>query len=151
MFPVRLQGSNNWELIYANRLQKLSSASFIDPINIASELTGRYLAVGTKSLSAKPTWFKAGYLSQYIDNVRLNDGFIFPGSTTVDLATRIIKLNQVQIVVLPNLTDSYSLFFQPVYWLTDLNVAVWQFTGTEVDELDLLTQISNNLGLSIYL
>jgi hypothetical protein len=149
MLPVDLQGLGKWELIYFGNLQRQQGQSSIEPLELPFLAENRYLTVGAGSTTARPTWIRAGYMIQFLENINVDNRVIFPGSgnpgNTADAGTRLIKLNQIQIVTFPKLANSYRLFFQPVRWLTQLNLAVWQFTGTEIDVLELITQINNKL------
>lgn len=151
MFPVNLQGLGKWELVYSGNFSLAESAKSLEPIEIPLLADNRYLIVGARSTLAKPKWIRAGYLTQFLENINVDDNVIFPGTgnpgNTVDTDTKLIKLNVIQLVVFPDLSSShYRLFFTPVHWLKNLNLSIWQFTGEEIRQLDLLIEIQNKLN-----
>lgn len=150
MFPVTLQGLGKWELVYFGSLSLAEDAKSLEPVEIPLLADNRYLIVGAKSSLAKPTWITAGYLTQFLENINVDDNVIFPGTgspgNTVDIDTKRIKLNVIQLVIFPDLATTYRLFFAPVRWLKNLNLSIWQFTGDEINQLDLLTNIQAQLN-----
>ena len=150
MFPVILQGLGKWELVYSGSFSLAEGAKSLEPIEIPLLADNRYLVVGARSTLAKPKWIRAGYLTQFLENINVDDNVVFPGTgnpgNTVDTDTKLIKLNVIQLVVFPDLATTYRLFFTPVTWLKNLNISIWQFTGEEIKQLDLLTNIQNQLN-----
>lgn len=150
MFPVSLQGLGKWELVYSGSLSLAESAKSLEPIEIPLLADNRYLVVGARSTLAKPTWIRAGYLTQFLENINVDDNVIFPGTgnpaNTIDTDTKVIKLNVIQLVIFPDLATTYRLFFAPVRWLKNLNLSIWQFTGEEIKQLDLLANIQIQLS-----
>lgn len=148
MLPADLTGIGKWELIYSINIPATPPFS-INPIDIPVLASSRYLVVGASSTDAKPSWYTAGYLYQVLQNINIDDTVVLPdlhtSTNTADGAIRRIALNSIQLVVFPNIAETYGLFFSPVKWLRSLNLFLWQFTGTEINQLDLLTQINNKL------
>ncbi|MEH1905828.1 MAG: hypothetical protein V7L04_31735 [Nostoc sp.] len=128
MFPVTLQGLGKWELVYSGTFSLSESAKSLEPREIPLLADNRYLVVGARSTLAKPTWIRAGYLTQFLENINVDDNVIFPGTgnpgNTVDTDTKIIKLNVIQLVIFPDLATTYRLFFTPVRWLKNLNLSI---------------------------
>lgn len=149
MFPVNLQGLGKWELVYSGNFSLVENAKSLEPVEIPLLADNRYLVVGARSTLAKPTWIRAGYLTQFLENINVDDNVVFPGTgnpaNTVDIDTKIIKLNVIHLVIFSDLASTYRLFFTPVRWLKNLNISIWQFTGEEIKQLDLLTNIQNQL------
>jgi len=150
MFPVTLQGLGKWEIVYSGNLTPPRNEKSLEPVELPLLADNRFLVVGTRSINVKPSWIRAGYLTQVLGNINVNDLVIFPGTgdpvNTADSAVRLIRLNTTQLIIYPDLVSTYRLFFEPVQWIKDLTLVVWQFTGHEVKQLDLLTEINNKLN-----
>jgi len=149
MLPVNLQGLGKWELVYLNNLIPPPTQKTIEEFELPLLAENRFLIVGTRCHSARSSWIKAGYLLQVLENINVNDNVIFPGSgspsNTADSDFKLVKLNATQLIVFPDFSSTYRLWFKPVSWIKDLTLAIWQFTETEIKPLDLLTQINNKL------
>ncbi|BDA68212.1 hypothetical protein CAL7716_023780 [Calothrix sp. PCC 7716] len=148
-----------WELVYQRRLQENTTddlpfgiqrprgvrVPYIDPVEIPLIPTSRIFLVGTFSTTAKPTWKCAGYLTQEILSVKVNDAVVFEGlnstpETTVDASNKFIKLNCVQLVIFPKYSDSFALRFDAVPWLKSVTLAIWEYRSTETDTTEDLIQ-----------
>ena len=140
-----------WELTYAKKLVSANNQPsglflpYLDIVEIPYIPTSGIFLVGTFSLEAKPTWYRAGYLTQEIRSVKINDSVLFeglPGSpdTTVDASTQVIGLNRIQLVILPKYSSNFSLRFEPVPWLKKLSFTLWEHKGTETDSVEELLE-----------
>lgn len=148
----------SWELVYQRQLQSASNnllfgvqrprgarIPYIDPVEIPLIPTSRIFLVGTFSRDAKPTWYRAGYLTQEILGVKVDDTVVFEGlnsspDTTVDADNRVIGLNKVQLVVFPKYSSSFALRFETVAWIKSLNLTIWEYRGQESDTIEELIQ-----------
>lgn len=139
---------DSWELVYQRQLNNNLSFGvqrprgaripYIDPVEIPLIPTSRIFLVGTFSRDAKPTWHRAGYLTQEILGVKVDDTVVFEGlnsspDTTVDADNRVIGLNKVQLVVFPKYSSSFALRFETVAWIKTLNLTIWEYRGTETN------------------
>ncbi|MBA3920321.1 MAG: hypothetical protein H0X31_00890 [Nostocaceae cyanobacterium] len=150
MLSVDFTGLGKWELVYSGTLQPDTGQKSIDPIVLPLLASNRFLAVGARSNSAKPNWIRAGYLTQVLEGVYINSGVIFPGTGdprgTLDGETRLVRLNAVQLISFPDVAINYRVLFTPMTWIKNLSFYVWEFGGTEIKPLDLLTQINNKVN-----
>ncbi|NHC37945.1 hypothetical protein [Scytonema millei] len=120
--------------------------TYIDPIELPYLTHCRIFLVGATSFKAKPSWYRAGYLHQQIDGVAVDDSVVFEGlqstpTTAIDGSQRMIPLNSMQLVVFPKLADSYRLRFQPMRWLKELTLGIWEYRGIESDSTEDLIQV----------
>lgn len=145
-----------WELTYYQRVvgnpqNRLIKAPLIDPIEIPYLTDQRIFVVGASYLSAKPSWARAGYLYQQIDGIRIDDTVVFNGlgqipSTEIDYARFLINLNNIQLVIFQQITESYRLRFEPLPWIPEITLAIWEYRGTESDSTeDLLNAVRSKL------
>jgi hypothetical protein len=141
----------SWELTYSRKLVGDTNqprgvrVPYIDPVEIPYIPTSRIFLVGTFLRDAKPTWYRAGYLTQEIRNVQISDSVVFEGlpgtpDTTVDGSTQIIGLNRVQMVIFPKYSSNFSLRFEAVAWLKSLILTIWEYKGTETDSTEELIE-----------
>jgi len=120
VLPVTLQGAGKWELLFTANLQSPDQRLPITGIEVPSLFTSRYLASGATSDTSPLTWIRAGYLTQFSEDISIDSRFVFPNqaaSNTIDLTTKLVKLNAIQLLTFSELAPSYRLFFQPVIWL----------------------------------
>ncbi|ALF52962.1 hypothetical protein ACX27_09035 [Nostoc piscinale CENA21] len=88
---------------------------------------------------------RAGYFYQQIDGIQINDAIIFDGlgavpSTEVDYSRRMIKLNAIELVQFPKISDTFRLRFEALPWIEELTLGVWEYVGTETDSTEELIQ-----------
>lgn len=151
-----LTGLSAWELTYFQRIRgnaqnKRIRAPLIEPVEIPY-LTDKHLfLVAATYTSAPPTWQRAGYLYQQIDGIRIDDAVIFEGlgsnsSTAVDAQRQLVRLNTIQFVNFVQLTETFRLRFEPLPWIPEITLAVWEYRGTESDTTeDLLNAVRAKL------
>ncbi|MBW4572649.1 MAG: hypothetical protein KME31_33140 [Tolypothrix carrinoi HA7290-LM1] len=151
-----LTGLGAWELTYFQRIQgnaqnKRVRAPLIEPVEIPY-LTDKHLfLVGATYVNAPPTWQRAGYLYQQIDGIRIDDAVIFEGlgsnsSTAVDAQRQLVRLNTIQFVNFVQLTETFRLRFEPLPWIPEITLAVWEYRGTESNTTeDLLNAVRAKL------
>jgi len=140
-----------WELTYSRELVGVEPelrgvrVPYIEPVEIPYIPTSRIFLIGTFSLDAKPTWYRAGYLTQEIRNIQISDTVLFEGlpgqpDTTIDGSNHIIGLNRIQLIVLPKYSSNFSLRFEAVAWLKKLTLSIWEYRGGESDSTEDLIQ-----------
>jgi hypothetical protein len=93
------------------------------PIGLVATLSSQVIKVTTKS-STRNAWRRAAYMQQIFERA--------------EVSNRVVPLNQETIFELSPLPDQYQLAFTAVYWLPDLTIRVWEYTGemSSVDPLD---------------
>lgn len=140
---LNLTGLGAWELTYfkkftGNPQNQRYRLPLIDAIEVPY-LTDKHLfLVGATYSKAPPTWQRAGYIYQQIDGIRIDDAVIFEGlgsnsSTAVDANRQLIRLNTIQFVNFIQLTDTYRLRFEPLPWIPEITLGIWEYVGTESD------------------
>lgn len=138
---VNLTQLGAWELTYLRKFTGSSTRPHLQPIELPYLTECRIFLIGATSLRAKPTWYRAGWLHQEIPNIYIDGAVIFEGleripSTSVDAASQLIPLNSVQLIIFPQLHHSYRLRFEPVPWLQEVTLAVWEYRGIESDSTE---------------
>jgi hypothetical protein len=91
----------------------------------------RILAAYASSDAAEPHWKSAGWLNQQIAT-GLTVGGIPEGRSTTG---RRILLDRVNLIDFPLLASTYGLTFKPHYWLRDVSLRLWEYTGPDIDPL----------------
>lgn len=79
----------------------------------------------------KDNWFTGGWLTQRLDLAGTDFG-------RADSSKFRLPLNRTTLLVLPNVSPQYQLWFDPAPWLIDMTLRVWEFTGaiaTKEEEL----------------
>lgn len=141
----------SWELMYLRKLVSGNSnnyqygAPLIEPVELPYLTHCRIFLIGATSLKAKPSWYRAGWLTQQVDGVAVNDSVIFEGLqatplTAIDAYQRLIPLNSMQLIIFPKLADAYRLRFTPVRWLSEVTLGIWEYRGSESDSTEDLIQ-----------
>ena len=139
-----------WELTYyqkhtGNLQNRRIRAPLIEPIELPYLTDKHIFLVGATSLKAKPSWLRAGYFYQQIDGIHVDDTLIFEGlgqvpTTEVDFTRRLIKLNAIELVIFPKITNDYRLRFEALPWIEEITIGVWEYVGTESDSTEDLIQ-----------
>lgn len=156
---VNLNTLGAWELTYFKKLVSSPEneanykygVSYIDPIELPYLTECRIFLVGATSIKAKPSWYRAGYLYQQIEGVAISDSVIFEGiegtpTTAIDATHKVIPLNSVQLVIFPKLASTCRLRFQPIRWLKEVTLAIWEYRGSESDSTeDLINAVRAKL------
>ena len=147
---LALTGVGAWELTYFNQVtgnpqNRRLGIPLLEPIEIPYLTDARFFLVGATYLNARPTWRRAGYLYQQIDGIRIDDRVVYPGlesipSTEVDYKRILIQLNTIQLIVFEKLTDTYRLRFEPLPWIPEISLGIWEYRGTESDTTEDLIQ-----------
>lgn len=145
-----------WELTYYQKHvgdinNRRIKAPLIEPIELPYLTDKHIFLVGASSSKAKPSWLRAGYFYQQIDGIRVDDTLIFEGlgavpSTEVDYSRRMIKLNAIELVTFPKITNDYRLRFEALPWIEEITLGVWEYVGTESDSTeDLINAVRSKL------
>lgn len=128
--PTDLGNSANWEFV----VSQSASAVVLSPgqhqaipkIKIPILLDKPCIAVRIDSVSAKPTWRFAGDLYQ---DIRV--GILVGGQADAIATSRRAWLNQICLFMLPLWATTYQLSYLPPKWFQDVQITVWEYTGTD--------------------
>jgi hypothetical protein len=145
-----------WELTYYQKLvgnpqNRRIRVPLIDPVELPYLTDKHVFLVGATWIGAKPSWVRAGYFYQQINGIRIDDTIIYEGLGTVPSAEidgdrRLIKLNTIELVVFPKLSNSYRLRFEALPWIEQVTLGVWEYRGTESDSTeDLINAVRAKL------
>jgi hypothetical protein len=145
---VDFANTSYWENIYSETRQAQLATTLgghypIPVFEIPFLIEKNILAIRCLSGKVKPTWRFSGYLCQ-----RISIG-ITGGSNPVptELGNYRLKLNRTSIVVFPILSENYELRFETFPWIQDMNIEIWQYTGSQPDSTELLIQQVRNTNL----
>ncbi|MBH8575779.1 hypothetical protein I8752_22800 [Nostocaceae cyanobacterium CENA369] len=114
-----------WNLILdSTKNATISGGSIIEPIapfEPSHLFLSSVVAVQVSSVSAKATWYKAGYLNQAIP-VPLSLGLALGESRLISLLTPVI-------INFLSFTSNYKLSFEVPKYFKDCTLKIWEFTG----------------------
>lgn len=134
---VDLANPNNWREVFdESRSAVPITQTAYDPIaafEVGILLNTPIIRVRTLSPSAKSRWRFAGTLSQRVSIV--NTAF---NSTPAVTYSKGLRLNRTEVIRLPWLSSDYELVFEPPYWMRDLRLTIWEYTGVYAEQLEEL-------------
>lgn len=140
-----LGNSNNWDSLWSANLEGVSAGSDryypIPEANCPLLIDKHILAVATSSSNSSASWKSAGFL-----NYKIRTGLVVGGlpDTQIGKGFR-IKLNQITLLILPRYSETFSISFGIHYWIQQISIDVWQYTGTLEDSTELMLEgIKNN-------
>jgi hypothetical protein len=143
-----LSNSANWESIYSHTVnaQVLTERDHIPipEITIPVLLDQHILAVYTNSNTAKNTWNTAGYLKQ-----KINLGLVVGGLPDAEnVRQQRVLLRKINLIMFPRLTSEYALSFAVPFWLRDLSLSIWKYTGINSDSTsELVNQVRVDIAI----
>lgn len=133
---LELNNSANWQSLWFGSFTAASvpngkPGSFypIDPILVPVLMEDHIIAVVADSLTAKPTWKLAGKLFRKIQTGITVGGV--PDAATSD--PRKFYLNQINLFTFRELSSTYALQITPQWYLQDISLSVWIYTGVDTD------------------
>lgn len=136
MLSADIQGTGKWELVYSVDQPKPRQDLKIQ-LDIPTLFGSPFLLVGAISFDAKPTWYYAGNLIQYAQNIQIDDRVVYQGqrqpSNIADIGYRRLRLNYIQLIQFSPLVPQYQLFFDAPPWLKSINLDIWEYRGTVQD------------------
>lgn len=136
--PIDFTGPNKWQRAYfqqftGNPDNRKIKAGLINPFEIPLVFSQHVLAINAYSRESKPRWKTAGWLTQTYSGVSFEDGSISGTPTTptmgVDAANKRVGLNTVELIIFPQLSSDFYLWFDPVPWLSSLTLSIWEYQG----------------------
>lgn len=98
------------------------------PILIESPI----IAIFVNSDTAAPHWRYAGMCRQVIPT-----GLTIGGVTNANTEQRKLYLYRINLFVLPRLTAEYSLYIDVPYWIVDLRLNLYEYTGLIGDSTEI--------------
>jgi hypothetical protein len=131
---LQLQNAANWQSIWSTSVASVKladgSSQFIPPIIVPILLATNIVVIYAASQSAKPSWQIAGNVAK-----KISTGITLPGenpdTTISDL--RLLRLNQLNLFRFQRLTDTYALEIRPKWWIEDISLNVFIYTGVDSD------------------
>jgi hypothetical protein len=93
-------------------------------------------AVGVRNTKAKRTWFLGGYASQNL--------LLGPSSTSIfvaytQAARRRLWLDRLNLLIFPKLVSPWILELSFPWWHEQMELEVWRYDGSDVDDLQQIT------------
>lgn len=82
------------------------------------------LAISADSNDANPKWRFAGHVKQLI-----RTGLVVGGNQDTVSSVKKFYLNQISLIWFPNYGGTYQVQFSIPFWLRDITVQIWQYTG----------------------
>lgn len=136
-----LNSPGNWELVHSalheeeegNRAARLP---LIPPFELTTLIQSPIVRITATNLRAKPTWRRAGYLTQTV--VAANpENTIFNNEPLhgMDVESKLVLLNNAQLLQYQSLTADYYLWFNPLPWIPRFYMKVWSFKGEVQDRV----------------
>lgn len=140
---LELTNQANWLQVYdeLREVVRVSPIAYnpLPPFDIPFLFDRRILSVKTVSLTAKPFWQYGGMLTQRFEIGSGGTSSLLP---VADFTRRKLKLNATELIILPQYTENYGLFVKPPYWVEDLRITIWEYTGPESDSTEDLIDLT---------
>lgn len=136
-----LNNSQNWSLAYQEYKEAVQATpeggyypipAFEIPITFSSKIL---IAKTVSTIPVGKRWKWAGNLRafQSFPNAGIN-------SQKSEIAVYSLFLNRSKLLVLPEIASGYELILADAYWLRNLQLTIYEFTGQLGDELSDLVQ-----------
>jgi hypothetical protein len=133
---LQLQNGANWQSIWSTSVATLSDPNKpgytypIPPIICPILLETNIIAIYARSETGNPSWQIAGNIAK-----KISTGITLPGgspdASISDL--RLLRLNQINLFRFQRLTDTYALEIRPKWWIRDLSLDLFIYTGVDSD------------------
>jgi hypothetical protein len=132
---LNLSDSSKWQSLWFGSFSALGVANkpgyyyAIEPIIVPVLLESRIIAISATSATAKPNWFYAGKARQ-----RIQTGIVVGGvSDAASTSIKKLSLDKINFLEFPPLAPTYALEIEPIWWLKDISLSVWIYTGVDSD------------------
>jgi hypothetical protein len=132
---LNLSDSSKWQSLWFGSFTALGIAGKpgyhypIDPILVPVLLDSRIIAITATSATAKPKWTYAGKARQKIQTGITVGGVVDAASVSV----KKLSLDKINFLVFPSLAPTYALEIEPIWWLNEISLSVWIYTGVDSD------------------
>jgi hypothetical protein len=139
---VDLANPDNWESVWNTSVVAASvgEGSYIPIPEISCPLilSNSIVAIGANSNKAASHWRSAGFL-----NYKIRTGLLVGGSFDSQVGQSFrIKLHDITLLTLPQLASSFAVSFNIHYWIEDIQLNVWSYTGSQSDSTeDLIREL----------
>jgi hypothetical protein len=132
---LELQNSARWQSLWnysavAAPVPDLPGYTIeIPPITAPFLLENHIIALSAKSSTAKPSWKVAGRIAK-----KISTGITLGGTPDVSISdSRKLWLNQINLFRFTPYTSTYALEIIPAYYLTQIDLELWVYTGVDTD------------------
>jgi hypothetical protein len=132
---LQLQNAANWSLLWnysanATPVPDLPGYTVeIPPITAPFLLENHIIALSAKSSTAKPSWKLGGRIAK-----KISTGITLGGTPDVTISdSRKLWLNQINLFSFTPYTATYALEITPIYYLTQIDLALWIYNGIDTD------------------
>jgi hypothetical protein len=141
MSSAALNVASNWSLVYqeykeAEQITVQGGYKPLPSFEIPILFSGRILIVKTVSnIPIGKRWKWAGNLRafQSFPNAGVN-------SQKTEVAIFSLFLNRSKLIVVPELISNFELVLSDAFWLRDLQLTIYEFSGQISDDLSALVQ-----------
>lgn len=136
---LNLTSQANWLQVY-DELREVERVTLneynpLPKFSIPFLFDKRILSIRTNSTTAKPYWRYAGQLTQRFQIGTGGTNTLLP---VADFTRKRLNLNRTELVILPQYTSVYELLLEVPYWIEDLRLTIWEYTGPEADSTEQL-------------
>lgn len=127
--PIYQLNETNWELFYneTKARQTQGEVSFpIEPWELGLLADSELLAVYCSTESGGDNWRFGGYMS-----IGFSTGLTVGGLPDAESSqARRLQLNSLKLYQVQKYAAEYSIRFSVPYWMPDISIQVWQYTGS---------------------
>jgi hypothetical protein len=152
MRVVQLSNNANWEGLYSTNvvggtIYKDNGEAVplpIPPVTIPYLLDTFIFAIGVyTTVPDDAKWRFAGYANQ-----KISTGVVLGGSQDATInKSQALFLDQINLVLFPKLSATFSLSITLPKWFRDAQVIVWQYNGPDYESSDALIEtVANDLA-----
>jgi len=128
--------SSLWQVHWQGNFQVAQNGNLyvpLPPVNIPIEFDKPLIAISTSSFNALPRWVTAGWISQ-----KIYTGLSVVGVSDATLTNKKVLLNRLSLFQFStDLASSYSITYYFPRWIFDISIAIWQYTGTDVEDNEI--------------
>jgi hypothetical protein len=132
---LELQNSANWSRLwdYSTMAAPVPNQPGytleIPPIVVPFQLEGNIIAISATSATARPSWRFGGRVAK-----KIQTGITIGGIPDVTVSDgRKLYLNQINLFRFTPLTATYALEITPAFYLTQISLSLWVYTGVDSD------------------
>lgn len=148
MLDLALNQSGAFRLVYlqkhiGNKENREYRIPMIPVIELPFTLTSRILATSAVYGKAPASWNVAGYLFQSVAGVNIDDSLTFEfgsGVTALDTSRRRLLINTTELHVFPRYATEHVYSFEPMRWIPEITLGVWEYIGSDADTTEELIQ-----------
>lgn len=144
-FPI--VGGDKWGLLW-NEVYDATDTDFrnyrlngryLYPISIDILTESEVIAVRVTSEAAKSSWYRAGSMLQLVENPSFPGYVPVAGASNTPYAIierKLVTLNSApDILVFQKFASTTRFVFDPMPWIPQVQIQVWEYLGTPVNEV----------------